>query len=153
MTDRTRKRTRDVLVRATGVLCCTSSYLAVRALVHLRLATPAAAQPGAIAYALAAVAFLCASVGTALVVLGHHVFEEIEVSERWQHRPAPSVPRAHQGIDGADSMSADVEYSAAGGEGGPVPGAAANALDLPLPWRALGWGAHRSTDLRLASQL
>lgn len=35
---------------------------------------------------LAAIAFLGASAGSVLVALGIHVFDQVEVSERWRHR-------------------------------------------------------------------
>jgi hypothetical protein len=43
-----------------------------------------------IVYLLAMIAFVCGSAGCALLVHGHHLFDKIQVSERWRRRP-PAV--------------------------------------------------------------
>ena len=137
MTGWTRKRTTNVAIRAAGALCCTASYLAVGGLAHLRAAP--AAQPGVLAYALAASAFLGASIGAVLIVLGRHIFDQIQVSGRWQRRSASSWPQP-QGRGGAGT---DAFFA---------PRARATSTDLPLPWRAPDLAASRSTALRTARQ-
>lgn len=78
-----RSRRADIGLRAIGLGLCAAAYLALA-----RLA--AIAQPpqsaSTLAFALAAVGFLAASVGSAMTLLGHHLFDEVEVSARWQHR-------------------------------------------------------------------
>lgn len=150
MTDWTKKRTTDAAIRVAGALCCAASYLSTSALVHPRAAAPAA-QPGALAYALAAIAFLGASIGAALVVLGHHIFDQIEVSGRRQHRPAPLVTRPQR--SGATNVArSGGEWSVAGIDLRIAPRASVAAADLPLPWRALDLTARPSTDARLVRQ-
>jgi hypothetical protein len=148
MTRWIQKQPTDVAIRAAGALCCGASYLAVGGLAHLRIATHAA-QPGALAYALAAIAFLGASAGAMLVVLGHHIFDQVQVSGRWQHRPIPIEPRL-QGRGDADCGLADSTSPTAGADAQVTPRAVATATDLPLPWRTLDVGVRRSTDLRTA---
>jgi hypothetical protein len=77
------KRAADIGLRSGGAALCSLSWLAFRTLFHLRLA-PWPAAPGSSAFALAAIGFLCASAGAALLVLGHHMFDEIELGERWR---------------------------------------------------------------------
>lgn len=109
MTKWAQRRTTDLLVRVAGGGCCTAAYLAVGALMHLRVGATTPAGP--VAYGFAALGFLCGSIGTMLVALGRHIFDRIEVSERWRHRPAPAVPQSQQGRIDADSAALGVEYS------------------------------------------
>lgn len=148
MTVWTDKRTRDVSIRAAGAFCCISAYLAAGELANLRPSTPGT-QPAAIAYLLAAIAFLGASLGTALAVLGHHVFDEIEVSDRWKRRP-PARDVASVGVDANAYMA--VGRPASANHGLPTPTASAIASELPLPWRDFGSIAATSNDLRVANQ-
>lgn len=78
-----RSRRADLGLRALGLGLCAVAYLAIARLVAM-------AQPpqsaGALAYALAAGGFISADAGSAMALLGNHLFDEIEVSSRWQHR-------------------------------------------------------------------
>ncbi|KQU58810.1 hypothetical protein ASG67_16920 [Sphingomonas sp. Leaf339] len=78
-----RSRRADLGLRASGLLLCAIAYTAVLRLSAMHISSQNA---GAFAYAFAAICFLGASAGSALVMLGHHLFDEIEVSERWQPR-------------------------------------------------------------------
>lgn len=80
----------DIGLRAGGVLLCGLSYLAVRWLVALQL-SQVHGEPGVEAFALAAVAFLCGSCGTALLTLGHHIFDEVAISQRWRTAYLPPL--------------------------------------------------------------
>ena len=71
----------DIGLRLLGLLSC---GLAWAALSHLFAMRPPARSPAGLAYALAAIGFLSASAGAALTFLGHHLFDEIEVSSRWR---------------------------------------------------------------------
>lgn len=44
-------------------------------------------KAGFLAYGIAAIGFMAASAGSALTILGHHLFDEIEVSARWRGPP------------------------------------------------------------------
>ena len=63
--------------------------IAYSAMTHLRAGHPSPVSPGAMALALATIGFLGASAGTALVMLGRHLFDEVEVSARWRTRTSP----------------------------------------------------------------
>lgn len=79
-----RSRRADILLRLLGLALCAIAYLAFARLVALHIA-PGTRSP-AIAYALALVGFLSGSMGNALTFLGHHLFDEVEVSARWRTR-------------------------------------------------------------------
>lgn len=79
----------DLGLRASGLLLCGIAYTAISRLCAMHIPPQTA---GALAYALAAIGFLCASAGSAMVMLGHHLFDEIEVSERWRPRPRDIFP-------------------------------------------------------------
>ena len=87
MQDWHHRRSTDVGLRLGGAMLCGISWLAIRTFVHIRLAT-LPASPGLLAFALATLGFICASAGSALLTIGHHIFDEVEVSERWRSRPA-----------------------------------------------------------------
>jgi hypothetical protein len=84
-----RSRRADLGLRALGLGLCAVAYFAIARLVAL--AQPAQAA-GALSFALAAIGFMSASAGSAMTFLGNHLFDEIEVSSRWQHR-APENER------------------------------------------------------------
>lgn len=80
----------DVGLRGLGLAICTMAYLAIGHLMTLR--PPALPRPaGIVAYGLAVGGFLGASAGTALTLLGRHLFDEIEVSDRWRARHSSSA--------------------------------------------------------------
>ena len=77
-------RRADLGLRASGLLLCWISYAAIARLVALHV-PPQSAE--ALAYGLAAIGFIAASGGSAMLFLGHHLFDEIEVSARWRRKP------------------------------------------------------------------
>ena len=79
-----RSRRADIVLRATGLLLCWVSYTAILRLFAMHVPPQKA---GVLAYGIAAVGFMAASAGSALTILGHHLFDEIEVSARWRGRP------------------------------------------------------------------
>ncbi|WP_028967988.1 hypothetical protein [Sphingomonas phyllosphaerae] len=83
-----RSRRADIVLRATGLLLCWVSYTAISRLVAMHVPPQKA---GVLAYGIAAVGFMAASAGSALTLLGHHFFDEIEVSARWRGRPDLNV--------------------------------------------------------------
>ncbi len=73
----------DIALRLCGSLSCGISYLAINALLALRIAN-GQLPDGALPFILAAAGFLCASAGSVLLALGHHIFDEVEISPRWR---------------------------------------------------------------------
>ena len=80
-------------MRALGLVPCALACLSLHRLVAMYDADPAHWSPGLVAYALTAIGFLGASVGAAMLAAGAHLFDRIEVSERWRARPV-EVPAA-----------------------------------------------------------
>jgi hypothetical protein len=76
-----RYRPKDIALRLCGAALCGLSYLSTHVLVGLGLA-----EPGMLAFALAGTAFLSASLGATLLALGDHIFDEVEIAERWRTR-------------------------------------------------------------------
>jgi hypothetical protein len=125
MTAPHRQRHVDLGLRAVGALLCCIAYVAIAHLVAMHIRPRSA---GAIAYGLATAGFLSASAGSAMTVLGHHLFDAIEVSQRWQHRPQAITqsylqPEFGTAMDGSDvemlvvGMDADGDWTVRGGEG------------------------------------
>lgn len=71
----------DIGLRLLGLFSCGIAYAAFS---HLSAMCSPASAPGVFAYALAVLGFLSASAGAALTFLGHHLFDQIEVSSRWR---------------------------------------------------------------------
>jgi hypothetical protein len=91
-----KRRSTDALLRLGGLAALAIAGAAIRLLMRSAGVTPHAgahAGPTAIAALLAAIGFLAATLGSAVLVLGRHVFDRIEVSERWM-RTAPLDGRA-----------------------------------------------------------
>jgi hypothetical protein len=82
-----RSRRADMGLRAAGVLLCCLGGAAIARLVAMRTPPQTA---DALAFLLAAIGFLSASAGSAMLFLGSHLFDHIEVSARW-HRRSPSA--------------------------------------------------------------
>jgi len=78
-----RSRRADLGLRASGLLLCGIAYTALSRLCAMPLSPDTV---GALAFALAAIGLLAASAGSAMAALGHHLFDQIKVSERWQPR-------------------------------------------------------------------
>lgn len=77
-------RRADLGLRGAGPLLCGIGYVACAELFAVRSAP---GQPGMDAYLLAAIGFLAASTGSALLILGNRLFDPIAVSPRWRGRP------------------------------------------------------------------
>ncbi|MDB5687085.1 MAG: hypothetical protein JWR77_1674 [Rhizorhabdus sp.] len=75
----------DMLIRATGIFGVIAAIALFAWLYRLIQAAPAT-DPSFGEYLLAALAFLASSVGSAILVLGRHVYDRIELSERWRRR-------------------------------------------------------------------
>lgn len=84
MTEWHRRRRGDLGLRALGLATCALSYGSFQHLMAMHVADPAHWSPGLLAYVLTATGFLAASAGSAMVTLGTHLFDKIEVSERWR---------------------------------------------------------------------
>lgn len=80
-----RSRRADLGLRASGLILCWISYAAFARLVAVH-SSPHAGD--VVAYGLAALGFIAASGGSAMLLLGHHLFDEIEVSARWRRPQA-----------------------------------------------------------------
>ncbi|WP_447753090.1 hypothetical protein [Sphingopyxis fribergensis] len=80
----------DFGLRLGGAALGILSALAVSSLAALHLSGPHP-DPGVGALLLAAAAFLCASLGATLLTQGRHIFDRIEISERWQARFRPDI--------------------------------------------------------------
>jgi hypothetical protein len=78
-----RSRLADLALRASGLFLCSA---AGAAFVYLAALHVPAWSAGLRVYGLAAIGFLCGSAGSALTALGNHLFDEMEVGIRWQHR-------------------------------------------------------------------
>lgn len=89
-----RSRRADIVLRASGLLLCWVSYTAIARLITMHIPPQKAGVP---AYGIAAVGFMAASAGSALTILGHHLFDEIEVSARWRGRPHLNVSPPSEG--------------------------------------------------------
>lgn len=100
-----RTRRGDLGLRAMALALLTVSYLAISHLIAIAPLPPEKAG-GAASLALAAIGFLCASAGSAMAILGHHLFDEVAVSARWgtDRRSAPRVlrPKTPGGDDDVD---------------------------------------------------
>lgn len=73
----------DLGLRVVGLILCGMAYLAIARLFALHPPAPPKSA-GALAYGLATIGFLGGSVGGAMTTLGHHLFDEIEISDRWR---------------------------------------------------------------------
>lgn len=83
------KRT-DIGLRLIGAVLGGVSWLAVRDLAARHL-SEIHSDPGIGALVLAAAAFLCASLGAVLITQGRHIFDRIEIGERWRVNPPPGT--------------------------------------------------------------
>lgn len=73
----------DVGLRVCGLALCAIAYLAIRRLVA---SPPGPRRAGLLDYGLAAIGFVSASGGSATALLGRHLFDRVEISERWRRR-------------------------------------------------------------------
>jgi hypothetical protein len=149
MADWAHKRT-DMTIRAAGALSCATAYLAFQTLGHLYDGA-ARAETGAVVYLLAASAFLCSSFGTALLLLGHHVLDRIEVSARWQ-RVAPPSRLARPNVVERRLPSADVISFDPAAEASLTPPHLPVSNEMPHAWRSAEANAQLSPRLQAVAQ-
>ncbi len=90
-----RDRLTDLGLRASGLALVALAALVLRTLYH-RAGPGSPLQPGALEVLLATVGFLSASAGAALIVVGHHIFDQVRISQRWAYRRV-SEPRPTTG--------------------------------------------------------
>lgn len=95
----------DIGLRALGLLLCGIAYLAIRQLITLH-APPQSI--GAIGLGLAAIGFITASAGSAMLLWGDHLLDEIEVSARWRARSNRSSSPSRDDIEAMDAGEASV---------------------------------------------
>lgn len=79
-------RARTVAIRLAGLAMLPAGAASIDLLSHLANATPAH-QATAAELVLAASGFLCLSIGSALLALGSHIFDEVEIAARWACQP------------------------------------------------------------------
>lgn len=79
-----RTRRADRTLRLLGLVLLAVAGVALRWLYGLHVPPQSA---GVLAYGLAAIGYMAASSGAALVMLGRHLFDEVAISPRWgRHR-------------------------------------------------------------------
>lgn len=88
-----------LLPRAIGLAALGGAALAARALLHLGGRFDCDA-PGLVPLMLALVAFLCASGGSALLLLGVRLLDPVRVSRPWLARRTRAMPPARQSLAG-----------------------------------------------------
>lgn len=91
-----RSRRTDLGLRAAGLLLCGLAYAAIVRLVALHASPP---WPGTLAYGLAAIGVVAGSGGGAMLFLGHHLFDEVEVGA---HRSVAGRFSPSEGLVGMD---------------------------------------------------
>jgi hypothetical protein len=82
MFDSRRKLLRNLVIRFAGLALLIGSWLLIRWLFHadnLRHHQ----DPTALQFGTALLGFFCFSAGTLLTALGDHIFDEVQISERW----------------------------------------------------------------------
>lgn len=87
-----RSRACDVAPRMGGLGLLPVGAVSSNLLYHLANAAPAHGAT-AFEFGLAAMGFLCLSIGLALLALGSHIFDEVEISARWARQPRIRRPR------------------------------------------------------------
>jgi hypothetical protein len=80
----------DIGLRLGGAALGGLAWLAAHGLIGLHTAQTHA-PPEARAVIFAAAAFLCASLSAVLITQGHHIFDKVEISERWRSVPPPDT--------------------------------------------------------------
>lgn len=77
-----RSRSADIGIRVLGLLLLIIAYFAISSLIALQPPVPEQTVRTA-SFILAAVGFLFASAGSAMTILGNHLFDQVEISARW----------------------------------------------------------------------
>ncbi|MGH6614645.1 hypothetical protein [Sphingomonas sp.] len=90
-TDWRHGRVADISLRAAGFTMLGLAGISIHALTALRAGLSQGSPPPWV-FGLAMIGFIGASFGSALVVLGRHIFDRVEISERWARR-SPILPR------------------------------------------------------------
>lgn len=90
-------------LRQLGGVLLLLAYAAGRHLVAIAPA-PAGNRPPLV-YLLALVGFLGFSLGGALLVHGHHLFDAVEISERWRRLPQVKGPKAPEAAVRSEDLS------------------------------------------------
>lgn len=85
-------RSQDVAIRLTGLAALLIGAFSINWLCHLVHAAPAQESTFA-QLGLAAAGFLCLSMGSVLLSLGSHLFDEVKVSARWAPGPGAGCSR------------------------------------------------------------
>lgn len=80
----------DMGLRLAGAALWGLAWLGARQLAALHL-TQSHADPDLWAALLAAAAFLCASFGAGLITQGRHIFDRVEIGERWRVNSPPDA--------------------------------------------------------------
>lgn len=97
----------DLRLRLAGACLLACCVLAVRALIAFH-AQHAQLSSGPMALGLCGISFITGSLGAGLLMLGHHVFDTVEVGPRWAPRPPSSLhrdaSRAAPSPDDADQL-------------------------------------------------
>lgn len=117
----------NIALRLWGAVSCGISCLAIGALIALHFAN-GQLPDGALSFILTAIGFLCASAGLVLLVLGYHIFDEVEISPLWQ------VPSPRD--DGFAKADTDNSFEAQGARDPLIsqpPCAASNLPAVALP--------------------
>lgn len=85
MVDARKDWIRGAFLRGAGAVLLAACWLLMRWLSHSATLRQHH-DPSSGEFAAAALGFLCFSAGGVLVVLGGHIFDRVEVSERWARR-------------------------------------------------------------------
>lgn len=80
-----RRKGAGLLIRAVGLMMIALAYWSGAELRH-RAVTDAMLDADALAYLLAGVIVVFGSLGVACAALGHHLFDRVEIAERWRRR-------------------------------------------------------------------
>lgn len=91
-------RSHNVAIRLAGLAVLPIGAFSINWLYHLVHIAPA--HEGTLAeLGLAAAGFLCLSMGSVLLSLGSHLFDEVKVSARWAPRPGAGLQQKWIGSD------------------------------------------------------
>ena len=77
-----------VAIRASGGAALGLAWVCGHALWRLHATDPSSA----VMFLLAMITFLAGSAGSAMLIVGPHLLDEVEVSRRWARRPIPHDP-------------------------------------------------------------
>ena len=72
----------DLALRVSGAILLGLAWQAIESLARI----DGAGAHSPVAFALAAAGFFAGSAGSACIALGRHLFDEVEISERWRRQ-------------------------------------------------------------------